>query len=441
MNKVDFIRPVEFMVCGHSLLAHKPWKAKQLARWVSRSYILALCCVLLLLSSCSNLLSSASSESSRQVSSPAARPSLTPTRSSKTDIAAESSLKVELAKVQQIMAGMTLDQKLGQLIIVEYLGNDYSASGLQYMIAQQYVGGFLYQESNHNFDPPYDQISNVAAFSQQAMKDARIPLLIGTDQEGGLVNRLYVFHGYLPSAAEMAATGNPNYAYQQGAQAAKWMLQLGINTDLAPVVDVHTVDPPVLETRMFGSDPQTVVKYAGAYLDGLQQNEVAGCLKHFPGLGAITSDPHTGLPTVNRSLADLEKIDLAPYKLLIASKQPAMIMSTDVLMPAIDPHLPAELSPRTITGILRNQLGYNGVVITDGLYMQGISEQWTLSQAAVLSIIAGDDLVEGPYTPDQVAAVVSALKQAIQQGKLTIDRINQSVQRILLMKLQYGIIK
>src|SRR5579875_2479783 len=99
----------------------------------------------------------------------------------------------------------------------------------------------------------------------------------------------------------MGAAGNPNYAYQQGGQAAKGMLQLGINTDLAPVVDVHTVDPPVLETRMFGSDPQTVVKYAGAYLDGLQQNEVAGCLKHFPGLGAITSDPHTGLPTVNQS--------------------------------------------------------------------------------------------------------------------------------------------
>ncbi|SRR5579884_420110 len=441
MNKVDFIRLVEFIVCGDSFLSHKPRKTKQSARWAFSSSIIILCCVLLLLSGCSNLLGSASSQSPQQVTPTASRPSPTSTHSTRTDISAESALKVELEKVQQIMAGMTLDQKLGQLIIVEYLGNDYSASGLQYMVSQQYVGGFLYQESNHNFDPPYDQISNAAAFSQQAMKDARVPLLIGTDQEGGLVNRLYVFHGYLPSAAEMAATGNPNYAYQQGAQAAKWMLQLGINADLAPVVDVHTVDPPVLETRMFGSDPQTVAKYAGAYLDGLQQNEVAGCLKHFPGLGAITSDPHTGLPTVNRSLPDLEKIDLAPYKLLIASKQPAMIMSTDVLMPAIDPNLPAELSPKTITGVLRNQLGYNGVVITDGLYMQGISDQWTLSQAAVLSIIAGDDLVEGPYTPDQVAAVVTALKQAIQQGKLTIDRINQSVQRILLMKLQYGIIK
>jgi beta-N-acetylhexosaminidase len=401
-----------------------------------------MCCVLLILASCSSLLSSVNTQNQPQGTATPAKPSPTAIpKIKRADMAVESPLKLQLAKVQQIMANMTLDQKLGQLIIVEYLGNDYTASGLKYMITQQYVGGFLYQQVNHNFDAPYDQISNVAAFSQQAMQDAKIPLMIGTDQEGGLVNRLYVFHGYLPSAQEMAATGNTHYVYEQGAQAAKWMLQLGINADLAPVVDVHTVDPPVLETRMFGNDPQTVVKYAGAFLDGLQQNNVAACLKHFPGLGAITSDPHAGLPTVNRSLAQLENIDLAPYKLMISTKHPAMIMSTDVLMPAIDPSLPAELSPKAINGLLRGKLGYDGVVITDGLYMQGISDQWTLSQAAVLSILAGDDLVEGPYTPDQVATVVSAFKQAMQQGKLTMDRINQSVQRILLMKVQNGIIK
>ena len=140
-------------------------------------------------------------------------------------------------------------------------------------------------------------------------------------------------------------------------------------------------------------------------------------------------------------MADLEKIDLAPYKLMIQKYHPAMIMSTDVLMPAIDPTLPSELSQKTISDLLRNQLGYDGVVITDGLYMQGISDRWSLSQAAVLSIIAGDDLVEGPYSAIQVADVVAALKQAIQQGKLTMDRVNQYLQQILLMKVQYGIIK
>jgi beta-N-acetylhexosaminidase len=404
--------------------------------------MLALWCMLLIFSSCSNPLSGFEPTTKDHPTPTPSKASVTPSsKDARTDSNVESPLKVQLAKVQHIMAGMTLDQKLGQLLIVEYIGNSYAGTELQYMIAKQYVGGFLYQESNHNFEPPYNSISNVADFSHQTMSDAHIPLLIGTDQEGGLVNRLYVFHGYLPSAVEMAATGNPQTAYSQGAQAAKWMQQLGINTDLAPVVDVHTVDPPVLETRMFGSNPQAVASYAGAYLNGLQQNNVAGCLKHFPGLGAITSDPHAGLPTVNRRLADLESIDLAPYKLMIQKYHPAMIMSTDVLVPAIDPVLPAELSQKTINDLLRKQLGYDGVVITDGLYMQGISERWTLSQAAVLSIIAGDDLVEGPYSVDQVAAVVMALKQAIQEGKLTMDRINQSVQRILLMKVQYGIIK
>jgi beta-N-acetylhexosaminidase len=280
----------------------------------------------------------------------------------------------------------------------------------------------------------------VWTFSQQAMRDARIPLLIATDQEGGLVNRLQTFHGYLPSAQEMAASGDPLVALQQGEQAAQWMLDLGMNADLAPVVDVYTIDPPVLESRMFGRDPQTVATYAGAYLKGLQTNAVAGCLKHFPGLGAITSDPHAGLPTVNRSMADLEKIDLAPYRTLIQSNHPAMIMSTDVLMPAIDPDLPAELSPKAINGVLRGELGYNGVVVTDGLYMQGISQRWSLSEATVMAIAAGNDLIEGPYTPTQVANVVTALKQAVQQGRISMQRIDQSVQRILLMKMQYGII-
>jgi len=413
---------------------------QQIMRKPAHYFIVILCSMVLFLSGCSGLLSDTSSTPNQTIAG--TTPTL-PSEQSKTDshgIPTEALTRAQLEKVQHIIAGMTLDQKLGQLIIVEYLGNNYQG-GLQYMISQQFVGGYVYQESNSNFDPPYNVASQVDALSQQAMHDAKIPLMIATDQEGGLVNRLSRFHGYLPSAADMATSGKPAVAFTQGSQSAKWMVELGINTDLAPVVDVHTVDPPVLATRMFGRDPKTVASYAGAFLSGLQNNGVAGCLKHFPGLGAITSDPHTGLPTVNRSLADLNAIDLAPYKLMIQSDQPAMIMSTDVLMPAIDPTLPAELSPKAINGILRKQLGYDGVVITDGLYMHGISDRWSLSQAAVLSIIAGNDMIEGPYTPDLVANVVTALKQALQQGTLTMNRVDQSVERILLLKIHFGIIK
>jgi beta-N-acetylhexosaminidase len=350
-------------------------------------------------------------------------------------------LQADKARVLQLMSGMSLEQKLGQLIVVEYLGNSYQESGLQYMVTQQAIGGVLYQYVNNNFNAPENTVSGLAAFSQQIQHDAKLPLLIGTDQEGGQVNRLQPFHGPLPSAAQMAATGNPQYAHDQGAQAAKWMTELGMNADLAPVVDVHTVDPPILQDRMFGSTPETVATYAGAYLDGLQQNGVAGCLKHFPGLGAVTSDPHLGLPTINRSLDDLKKIDLAPYSIMIGKNHPAMIMTTDVVMPAIDPTLPAELSPKAVGGILRDYLGYDGVVITDGLYMHGISERWSLSEAAVLAIAAGNDLVEGPYTTSQVASVLSALKNAVSSGQIPESRVDQSVARILLMKMQYGILK
>lgn len=396
-----------------------------------RSPFILLCCTVLVLSGCANLLTSHTALPTHPTPSPTSAPTQSTSNIPPT----------QLAKVQTIIAGMSLEQKLGQLILVEYVGNDYKKSGLQYMITRQHVGGFIYQASNHNFEAPNNVASHVANFSQRATADAPIPLLIATDQEGGLVNRLYQFHGNLPSAADMAATGNPHVALTQGMQTAQWLHQLGINTDLAPVVDVHTVDPPVLESRMFGRDPQTVATYAGSFLNGLQTNGTAGCLKHFPGLGAINSDPHIGLPTVKRSLTDLENIDLAPYKLIIQRDHPAMIMATDVLMPAIDPTLPGELSPKAINGLLRGELGYTGVVITDGLYMIGISEKWQLGQAAVLSIMAGGDMVEGPFTTAQVASVLTAFKRAMQQGQLTIDRINQSLQRILLLKLQYGIIK
>ncbi len=410
-------------------------------RYLYARYWMKTSCALFLifLTGCSSIFDGVDASSIHLTSPTPSRPLPTSVPGSRSDGEVDNPLVMQMAKIQSIMAGMTLDQKLAQLIIVEYLGNSY-APELQYMIAQQGVGGFLYQASNRNFNPPDNIIVNVAAFSRQAMKDAKIPLLIGTDQEGGLVNRLFTFHGNLPSAAAMAATGDPRFAFNQGTMVAKWMLQLGINTDLAPVVDVHTVEPPVLESRMFGSTPAAVATYAGAFLNGLQQNSVIGTLKHFPGLGAITSDPHAVLPTVYRSLAQLQSIDLAPYTLMLQKDHPAMIMSTDVLVPAIDPDLPAELSPKTINGVLRQQLGYNGVVITDGLYMGGIRQRWSLPQASVLAIIAGNDLIEGPYSTSQVAQVIAAFKQALQNGQLTVDRINQSVQRILLMKMQYGIL-
>ncbi len=399
---------------------------------MSACVLLTLCCMLLF-AGCSGVTSSSTSSKHARV------------------LMTEKIEDPNVAKVQQIMRGMTLQQKLGQLLMVEYFGNDYTTSYLQQMVEDQYVGGILYQpDANNNFAAPVDTAGAVKAFSDQAQAGAKIPLLVAIDQEGGDVAKVYDIFGPSIGAQEMGASGNPNIAAQQGKQDAQWLSELGINTNLAPVVDVNTYpSDPLLVGRMFGTDPQTVIKYAGPFLKELQQNKIMGTLKHFPGLGSLpkdntdgsSNDPHDVLPVVNRSLPDLMNIDLAPYKALIQQDNPAMIMSTDVVDTAIDPKLPAELSPKAINGLLRTTLGYNGVVITDGIYMQGITNTWTIPQASTMAIEAGCDIVEGLFKPEQVADAIAYMQTAVQNGQLSQARIDQSVQRILLMKIRYGLIK
>ncbi|GHO77516.1 glycoside hydrolase family 3 [Ktedonobacter sp. SOSP1-85] len=413
-----------------------PLKRTQLThQHILKSFLACICCLLLFLTSCADTTTGNSPNTSSQGSQA--------TASKGNENSYENTLEQQrLSKVKALISGMSLDEKLGQLIIVEYFGSDYENTKLPYMIGQQHVGGYLYQQVNHNFEYPSNTIAGSKQFSDAANKDAKIPLLIAIDQEGGVVNKLSTLFGDAPSAEDLAATGDPNKALEAGQEDANHMQQVGINVNLAPVVDVQTATPPLLASRTFGTDGNSVATYAGAFLNGLQKNNVIGCLKHFPGLGSLTSadDPHDTLPIVSSSMDTLQKYDLAPYKKLIATQKPAMIMSTDVVTTAIDPDLPAELSPKAIDGVLRKQLGYNGVVITDGLYMGGL-KRWGLAESAVLAIIAGNDLIEGPYEPSDVAGIIQAFKDAIQNGRLTEKRIDESLQRILLMKLQYGIIK
>ncbi|GHO42713.1 glycoside hydrolase family 3 protein [Ktedonospora formicarum] len=405
-------------------------------RTVLQRSFFSICCLILLLTGCANI-------PQQQVSTPTPTPTRQTTTKGDENTAEDLALSQRLAKAKSILQQMSLEEKLGQLIMVEYMGATYEGSELSYMVSKQHVGGYLYQSVNGNFDPPSNTIDTAKQIPISANQDAKIPLLIAIDQEGGEVNKLATFYGETPSASTLGASDDPETVFKAGTQTAEHMKQLGINTDLAPVVDVATATPPLLSMRTFGTNAQTVSTYAGQFLDGLQKNNIIGTLKHFPGLGSLTSndDPHNTLPIVNRSRQDLDKIDLAPYKQIIENEHPAMIMSTDVVTTAIDPDLPAELSPKAINGVLRKELGYNGVVITDGLYMQGITAKWSIPEAAVMAIVAGNDMIEGPYDSTQVEGVIEALQKAVQSGELTQQRVDEAVERILLMKLQYGIIK
>jgi beta-N-acetylhexosaminidase len=217
------------------------------------------------------------------------------------------------------------------------------------------------------------------------------------------------------------------------------MQALGINTDLAPVADVRSIPNAIEWTRLFGSDPTTVTKYASAFLSGLQDNGEIACLKHWPGIGSVSLDPHLTLPTITRTLPELESTDFATFRALMA-ENPGMIMVTHVVVQALDPTMPATLSPILVNGVLRGQLGYQGVVMTDSLYMNAISRHYTLPQAAVLSVVAGDDLLEGAYNSYSMSAMLNALHAAINDGSITVARIDQSVMRILELKARFGLI-
>ena len=338
---------------------------------------------------------------------------------------------------QVYVSHMTLDEKLGQLFLLQSYDQFYSPS-LEYAITQLHAGGvIMYAFQMQTFNQTKHDIAEM-------QKHASIPLMIATDEEGGFVERVQNIFGHHPGALEIYETGNVNLATQAGNRIAHDLQSLGINTDLAPDVDVQLVNGPDQYLRTWGYTPASVITYGGAYLRAVQGDGEIACLKHFPGLGAAQTDAHFNLPVIKRTRDQIYSTELVPFKHFIQSsnplENPGMIMDTDLLMPAIDPVYPAELSPTIVTGILRNQLGYDGVVVTDALWMTGIAQKWNLDQAGVMALQAGNDMLLGAIGPYQMENMINAIKAALQNGTLSMARINQSVTRIIALKMQYHLI-
>lgn len=341
----------------------------------------------------------------------------------------------QAAYIDGLVSHMTLDEEIGQMLMIEFQEPDMT-SGLAYELTHYHIGSVILYSYN---------VVNVAQ-TQRLDRDIqatnpKIPLLISTDQEGGVVNRLASIDGPLPSAAVVGARNDPAYAQQRGAQDAHDLYNLGINANMAPVIDVGSPNTSTVGDRIFADTPEQVARIAGAYLDGLQStHQVVGCLKHFPGLGAVGVDPHKELTTLNRSRADLEKIDWAPYASILTTSQVDMVMVTHVVLPAIDPTLPASISRPVVTGILRDTLHFNGVIVTDGIYMKALSTHYTFDQIVLDSVQAGVDLISSTYSLSTTDEAFRVLRNAVQDGTLSKQQIDASVQRILLMKLHYGLL-
>lgn len=350
-------------------------------------------------------------------------------------------------RIDAYIATLTPAQQIGQTLMLAVYANGYNAH-LDQALTQWHLGSALIFP-NYNGGPL--QPTTLAGMRQlvsDLKTHADTPLLLATDEEGGLVDRLSFYDGPTPAPHQLAATSDPHQAYLQAQTDAQRMRQLGLNVDFAPLADVYQgggIDP----SRTFGTTPAQVTTYAGAFLDGLQQHGIAGTLKHWPGLGASTGNPDYTLPTVNHSQAQLNAIDFASFRALL-SHQPDLIMVTHVIVPAYDAHAPASVSPVLVQQVLRGQLGYQGVVVTDAMDAQGLMQFMRqqgdgdpaqgIAAASVRAFLAGDDLIEAPIEPDRLAAVVAAMTQAVQSGRIAPARLHEALHRIMRLKVQLGLL-
>ena len=264
-----------------------------------------------------------------------------------------------------------------------------------------------------------------------------IPLLMAIDQEGGRVSRLPSDFTIFPPAATVAQSGSTELAYQAAAVTAKELRSVGINMNMAPVLDIHTNPAnPIIGNRAFGTAPEQVCKMGAATIAGLHDHRVLACGKHFPGHGDTSTDSHLELPTVHASRKRLEEIELQPFRYAIDHGLQAM-MTAHVHYPALDPTYPATLSSTILSGLLRQQLGFSGVILSDDLEMRAILDHATVGNAAIRSLQAGADMLLICKSRVLATETFQALRHAVTSQQLDAAQVEASLARIRAVKQQF----
>lgn len=323
---------------------------------------------------------------------------------------------------------MTLREKIGQLMMCGFPGTD--ATEMIDLIKRYKIGNVILFA--RNVKDPKQLFELNQTLQKVALETLGQPLFISIDQEGGMVTR--IFHGatFFPGQMTIGATDKPEYAYRIGQMMGKELYHLGINFNLAPVLDVNN-NPynPVIGVRSYGDSPEKVARFGVQFIKGLQENRVLATAKHFPGHGDTSVDSHLDLPAVNHDLQRLETIELYPFKQAI-DHGVAAIMTAHVLFPAYEPdRLPATLSKRVLTGLLREKLHFKGLIVTDCLEMKAIDKYFTTERAAVMALNAGVNLLTISHTKTRQIGVLEAVEQAVQAGELDEKVIDGLLARVL----------
>ncbi|MGF1341675.1 glycoside hydrolase family 3 N-terminal domain-containing protein [Streptomyces flavovirens] len=359
------------------------------------------------------------------------------------------------SRLKRLIARMSLEEKVGQLFVMRVYGHSATAPdqadidanldeiGVRTaaeLISTYHVGGIIYFTWAHNTRDPH-QIADLSNGIQRAglAQPTPVPLLVSTDQEHGIVCRVGEPATLLPGAMALGAGGSRSDTREAARIAGAELAALGINQNYAPDADVN-VNPanPVIGVRSFGSDPQSVAGLVTAQVKGYQGAGVASTAKHFPGHGDTSTDSHTGLPSILHTRQEWAELDAPPFRAAVAAGIDS-IMTAHIVVPALDPSEdPATLSRPILTGILREELGYDGVVVTDSLGMEGVRTKYGDERVPVLALQAGVDQLLNP--PD-LSVAWNAVLEAVRSGEITEARIEESILRILRLKSRLGLFR
>jgi beta-N-acetylhexosaminidase len=353
---------------------------------------------------------------------------------------------------------MSVEEKVGQLVHIginaKFLNQDSAAfKDLQRQVVDNHIGGIIF------FGAP---IYETAIMINRVQEMAKIPLLMSLDAETGIGMRFEDATNF-PWPMAVGATGDPEYARRVGVIAGREAKAVGIHHIYAPVLDVNNNPKnPVINVRSFGEDPHAVAKFGTAFIDGIQSEHVIATAKHFPGHGDTDVDSHRGLPIIDHSKASLEKTELVPFRAAV-NDGVASIMIGHIALPQIDPEeikplkvygggdaargaeivnqtatIPASLSEKVQTELLRKEMGFDGLIVTDAMSMSGLTLYFTQEEAGVRAFLAGADILEKPI---EAEPMIRGLVAAVKSGRITGQRLDESVRKILAWKYEVGVVK
>lgn len=345
------------------------------------------------------------------------------------------------SRVDSLLAEMTLEEKVGQMFMVDLYGATLNEPG-RLLLEEWKPGAAVLFASNVGTPAETTRLINEW---QSAVVDAGgLPMFITTDQEGGVIARLKDGFTTLPAMMLLTATGDVSLAQRTGETLARELSAVGVNMNLGPVADLYTnLNNPIIGRRSFGSEPERTGQMLAGLVRGMQGGGVLATAKHFPGHGDTQHDSHTSLPIVAHSREELDRIELAPFKWTVAAGVEA-VMVAHIWYPAYDPdeQMPASLSYNVVTGVLRQELGFTGLIMTDAIEMDAIDLTFTYPEASIRAVLAGVDIIAfgANLSPQSQIAAMSGVVQAVRDGRITEARIDESVRRILDAKARYGIL-